>query len=87
MERALDSTELQIQEKAQQLLAGLQELAQGSKKQNIPALIQDIELLSLILQDDSQFIARTEDITKLYDEAVKNMELIYIKLEGITKIQ
>jgi hypothetical protein len=87
VERALDSTELQIQEKAQQLLAGLQELAQGSKKQNIPALIQDIELLSLILQDDSQFIARTEDITKLYDEAVKNMELIYIKLEGITKIQ
>ena len=87
MARELDSLELQIQEKVASLLKGLQALAQVSNEQNIPALIQDIELLSLTLPGDSQFIGYTQHIQKIYDEAVSNMVLIHTNLQFITQSQ
>ncbi len=83
VERELDSSELKIQEKAAQILTGLEELARLANKHNIPNLIQDMEVLSLMLPGDSQLIASTQDIKELYDGAVSNMELIYTNLQSI----
>lgn len=83
MSRELDSSEFKITEKAAHLLRILQLLAQVSKEQNMSALIQDIEVLSLTLPGDSQFIEYTQQIQELYDEAVSNIELIYTKLQFI----
>jgi hypothetical protein len=87
VERELDSTEIQILSKSAQILIGLQELAELANKHNIPNLIQDMEVLSLMLPEDSQFIESTKYIKKLYDEAVINMESIYTNLQSIPQSQ
>lgn len=81
MSRELDSTEIAIQQKAQQLLEAFQALADLSNELNIANLLIELEILSLQLQDDSQFINPTHGIVKLHDISISYLELINLQLK------
>jgi hypothetical protein len=83
MDKELGSLELQIQEKAKQLLEGLQALAHLSNELNIPELVLALEFLSLMLPGDSKLISSTQGTTKLYDELIACRELFHTKLTEI----
>lgn len=83
MARELDPTEIQIYEKSQQLLEGLNVIAKTSNELNIPELVLELEVLSLQLQGDSNLIESTRGIKELYETAVANVDLLHTKLATI----
>ena len=83
MARELDSTEIAIQKKTQQLLEALQAVARLSNERNIDILVTDLEGLSIQLEGDSKLIKSTHGIAKLYDELIACRELFHTQLTEI----
>ena len=83
MDRELASTEIQIQEKAKQLLEGLQALAILSSEIKIASLVCDLEILAYMLSCDSELISSTREIKELYEKAITHIETFYIGLQSI----
>jgi hypothetical protein len=77
------STELKIQEQSSNLLEGLKQLAELANKLNIPDTIKELEVLSLMLPGDSTLVVKIQEITKLYEKIVADVETQHINLNLI----